>query len=405
MRRAFWVWLHRWTGLAMAGFLIIVGLTGSLLAFWMELNQWLSPEMYPGERPGVMLDAATLARRAEAIVPQARTTTVYLGYPGSVMIGMEARDGAPALDFEYIHLDPVDGNERGRASWNGLPRRRTDILPFVYSLHMYLAMSGVGDWILGIVALVWTIDCFVGFYLTLPLPARHARQGFFARWKPAWLVKWRSSTYRINFDLHRAGGLWLWAMLLIFAWSSVYMDLNYVYTRVTQLVFDYEQPMWARIGFRPPTTGAPMSWEQAQATGQRLMAAEASQRGFTIERALALYHSKALGGWEYRVRSSRDIGDKYGTTSVYFDAFDGKLLSVRIPTGAQSGTTLTTWLEQLHTANLFGLPYRIFVCFLGLVISMLSITGVYIWLKKRRARQRHAADAAPARNPEPPDGV
>ncbi len=29
---AFWVWLHRWVGLAMAGFPIIVGLTGSQLA-------------------------------------------------------------------------------------------------------------------------------------------------------------------------------------------------------------------------------------------------------------------------------------------------------------------------------------------------------------------------------------
>jgi uncharacterized iron-regulated membrane protein len=35
-------------------------------------------------------------------------------------------------------------------------------------------------------------------------------------------------------------------------------------------------------------------------------------------------------------------------------------------------------------ANVFGLPYRLFVCFLGLVIVMLSVTGVVIWSKKRR---------------------
>jgi uncharacterized iron-regulated membrane protein len=40
-------------------------------------------------------------------------------------------------------------------------------------------------------------------------------------------------------------------------------------------------------------------------------------------------------------------------------------------------------------ANVFGLPYRIFVCILGLVIAMLSVTGVYIWWKKRRARNAH----------------
>ena len=37
-------------------------------------------------------------------------------------------------------------------------------------------------------------------------------------------------------------------------------------------------------------------------------------------------------------------------------------------------------------ADVFGLAYRIFVCVLGLVITMLSVTGVYIWWKKRKAR-------------------
>jgi uncharacterized iron-regulated membrane protein len=35
-------------------------------------------------------------------------------------------------------------------------------------------------------------------------------------------------------------------------------------------------------------------------------------------------------------------------------------------------------------ANVWGLPYKIFVCVLGLVIVMLAVTGVLIWLKKRR---------------------
>ena len=41
--------------------------------------------------------------------------------------------------------------------------------------------------------------------------------------------------------------------------------------------------------------------------------------------------------------------------------------------------------------NVFGMPYRIFVCALGLVIVLLSVTGVVIWLKKRRARKATAA--------------
>jgi uncharacterized iron-regulated membrane protein len=387
MSRSFWVWLHRWAGLAMAAFLILVGLTGSLISFWLELNHWLTPQMYPGPRAGIELDAATLARRAEAIVPQARTNTVYLGYPGSVMIGMEARPGSPPLDFNFIHLDPVTGKELGRATWGGLPRRLNDIMPFIYSLHMSLAAGETGGWILGVVALIWTIDCFVAFYLTLPATGKRTQTGYFSRWKPAWLIKWRGSAYRVNFDLHRAGGLWLWGMLLIFAWSSVSFDLNGFYTRVTQFFLDFEQPVWAQSSIRPVDGREPLTWEDAQGTGARLMDEQARRQGFAVERPMALYILRDQGLFEYRVRSSRDIGDKAGQTSVFFDAYSGELRSVSLPTGQHSGNTLTTWLTELHTANLFGLPYRIFVCFLGLAIVMLSVTGVYIWWKKRKARQ------------------
>lgn len=386
MMRDIFVRLHRWAGLAMAGFLILVGLTGSLLAFWLEINHWLTPDLYPGERPGVMLDAATLARRAEALVPQARARAVYLGYPGTVQIGMEARDGAPPLDFEFLHLDPIDGSERGRVVWHGLPKTKNDVMPFVYGLHMYLAMSGIGDWVLGAVALTWTIDCFVAFYLTLPPVGGKARRGFVARWRRAWLIKPSGSFYRLNFDLHRAGGLWLWAILLVFAWSSVFFTLPNFYTKATQLFLRYDGPVWAAEA--PPRNGTRplMEWEEAQATGERLMAEQARIHGFAIERPLALYDLREKGLFEYRVRSSRDIGDKAGSTSILFDARDGELTALSLPTGQHSGATLTTWLVELHTANVFGMPYRIFVSCLGLAIVMLSATGVYVWWKKRAAR-------------------
>jgi uncharacterized iron-regulated membrane protein len=94
------------------------------------------------------------------------------------------------------------------------------------------------------------------------------------------------------------------------------------------------------------------------------------------------------------VRSSRDIGDKGGGTSVIFDAYSGELHSSSLPTGQRAGNTLTTWLTELHTADVFGLPYRIFVSFLGLAIVTLSVTGVYIWWKKRQARKMRAPTRA-----------
>ena len=40
-------------------------------------------------------------------------------------------------------------------------------------------------------------------------------------------------------------------------------------------------------------------------------------------------------------------------------------------------------------ANVFGLPYRIFVSVFGFALLMLSVTCVDIWWKKRTARKAH----------------
>ncbi len=45
MRKTF-VYIHRYAGLYMAFFLIVAGLTGSILAFEPQIGHWLNPEDY-----------------------------------------------------------------------------------------------------------------------------------------------------------------------------------------------------------------------------------------------------------------------------------------------------------------------------------------------------------------------
>jgi uncharacterized iron-regulated membrane protein len=99
--------------------------------------------------------------------------------------------------------------------------------------------------------------------------------------------------------------------------------------------------------------------------------------------------NRAKGYYVYAVKSTVDIQDHGGQTRVVIDANSGAVKQVLLPTGQYSGNTITTWLMALHMANVWGLPYKIFVCVLGLVIVMLSVTGVLIWLKKRRRNRRH----------------
>ena len=398
MVRQIFVFIHRWAGLAMTVFLILVGLTGSMLAFKNDIERVICPRIYATPRPGVPpLDIATLATRAGARVPHGEVVTVIVEEPDQAVVVFRPREDPATgksyeLDFVQMFVDPWTGEELGRRRPGDLSQGLINLMPFIWGFHFTLDLGGWGGWIVGIVALVWTIDCFIGFYLTLPI----SFGAFWRRWKPAWLVKWKSGAYRLNFDLHRAGGLWVWAMLLIFAWSSVMLNLPAIYYPVTRALFDYQPPM-GHDQTAPPLPPR-IDFRGAVSIGERLMAEQATKNGFSVERPIMFY--RMGGSYGYVVKSSRDFRDKLGLTMINFDADTGELISFEAPTGEHSGNTVTNWLRALHMANVFGLPYRIFVCVLGLIITMLSVTGVYIWWKKRCARvksRRVPVGASPAR--------
>jgi uncharacterized iron-regulated membrane protein len=395
LRRPFWVWLHRWVGLALALVLVIVGLTGSLLAFYPELQRLANPHWYPDRAPATWLSPGELAARLETAEPRAKVNMVQLqAFEAATRVWVEPRtdpaSGKPFdIDYEYVILDPATGAVLDRGRWAAIGDSWRQIVDFIYELHFNLSLGSFGAWLLGILAVAWTIDCFVGAYLTLPA-RRSGGRGFLARWRPAWKVKRGAGNYRLNFDLHRAGGLWLWVALLVFAWSSVYMNLSHnVYTWVTRTVMDY-WPRWVLLVPKAEPVPTPaLGWREAQAVADRLMADQARAKGFRTGPAVLLYYSAEHGSYTYEVRSTLDFTDRprrYGV-QVVFDGHSGALQHVMLPTGQHTGNTVSHWLHALHMGNVFGLPYRIFVCVLGIAIAALSVTGVVVWWHKLRARR------------------
>jgi uncharacterized iron-regulated membrane protein len=400
MIRRLCVFVHRWAGLAIAAPLIVVGLTGSLLAFNTELERVFAPQLFARQRPGAaVLDLATLAERGQELVPRGRLVSVIYAQPDQARLWFEPRVDSTSgkaydLGFTDFFVDPWTGEELGRRRNADLSQGLMNLMPFIYDLHWRLALGDIGVWVLGIAALVWTIDCFVAFYLTLPLTT----VAFWRRWKLSWLIKTKAGFYRLNFDLHRAGGLWVWAMLVIFAWSSVMMDMRQpVYESVMRAMFDYRSPVDAFNALPKRETERPrLDWRAAQEVGRRLMAEQAAKHDYTASQPLSLMYGYAANVYFYEARGSADVVERSsfgGGTSVTFDGDTGELIELSRPTGERTGNTIESWLYALHMARVFGLPYRIFVCALGVFIAMLSLTGVYIWWKKRSARRFHARRA------------
>jgi len=391
------VFLHRWAGLVMAVFLIVEGITGSLLAFRADLTGIFDPGLvatppYPGAK---LLSAGELAARADAILwPEARVGYFFLtGETGQQIMRVGPRlnpnTGKPyAIDYGILFLDPWTGREMGRMPFDRYTGNLLhDIMPFVYDLHIALAMGGNGAWLLGIVALVWTIDCFVGFYLTLPV--KH--ESLWRRWKPSWLIKWPSSAFRLNFDLHRAGGLWLWALLFVFAWSSVNLTLFSVYEGVTGALFDYEtaEQEFGSLPQHAPEVPPRLGWMEAQMRGDEIMSAIAKSDGFQIVAPATFAYFEGNGIYSYEVRTTRRF-PHFENLGIYFDGDTGTLVRTLHPDGEHLGNTITNWLRALHMVSdpVGSIYYRVIVFIFGLLLSGIAGTGVYIWWKKRSARLR-----------------
>lgn len=385
--RQFWVIVHRWAGLTIAAFLLVAGATGALLPFNHELTSLGAPWRHvvppsPGAR---LLDPVTLWERAVRAEPDADVQALRLNQqPGQAFdYSLTAKPGR-TLDHGYVSLDPYTGRVLHRGTWARLADGVGELMPFLYLVHYSFAIGPWGNLAFGIAALVWTLDCLVGFYLTLPI----SRRRWWGNWRRAWRVRGGGSGYRLNVDLHRAGGLWFWPLLFVFAWSSVGMNLPQVYAPVMAAVAG----SGPAIAPRPMPAGYVPDWRASYAQARRAAAIEGRRLGFTVVSEHSLFWDEATGNYSYAFTSSRDVTDTGGWSGLTFRP-SGDILAVSLNDGRIGEGGLGNWLMALHVAEVGGLPYRILVSILGLTIVALSVTGVVIWMKKRSARLLHGARA------------
>lgn len=411
--------LHRWVGLLIAAFLVVSGLTGAVISWDHELDEWLNAHLTDARGEGPARPSLELAREIEARDPRVRATYVPLspepGHSLSIFVQPRVDPATSRLfrpGYNQVFLDPVTGEELGRREWGrAWPVTKETLVSFLYKLHYSLHVPefwGIdrwGIWLLGGIAALWTLDCFIGFYLTLPMrraaragrPAEVKRQlarGFWARWMPAWTVKTSGSAYRVTFDIHRAFGLWTWALLFILAFTAFSLNLyREAFLPLMSTVSTLSpNPFSERSPNSPHAPIAPLvTREEVLELGR----AEADRRGWTTPVG-AVGYAQRYGIYIVRFYES---GDDHGAAGVgpaqiYFDGQDGRLLGDRQPWVGTAADIFVQAQFPLHSGRILGLPGRILISVMGLVTAALSITGVVIWWRKRAARRGQLARRA-----------
>jgi uncharacterized iron-regulated membrane protein len=392
MTRRVLVVVHRWCGLFTAVFLFVAGLTGAVIAWDQELDAWLNPQLFEAAAGplGEPLAALALVRRVESAEPHAHVRYAPLTSEPSrtLLMSVEPRvdpqSGRPyVLAYNQVAVDPQSGAIQGRRTWGQASLARENLLPFLYSLHYSLHLPelpglGSGVVLMGMVAVVWALDCFVALWLSFPS---------LKTWRRSFAFRLRQGGAKRTFDLHRSSGVWVWALLLTMAVTAVSMNLRDELVRPLVSWVSHVQP--SVFDVRPAASSSQVSASRiSREQALSLALAEARRRGIAAP-AGGIVHEpeRRFYGIGFFV-AGQERGTGLGNPWLYIDADDGSVVGADVPGTGSAGDLFLQAQYPIHSGRVAGLLGRIAISALGLVIAMLSVTGVVLWAKKRHARAR-----------------
>ena len=387
-RRKRWLQVHLYLGLFAGAILAVVGLTGSILVFFEELQEILNAEQIvisaPPESQRNLLPLDEIIASAETVKPKgSKFYSIYYPREPEFAYKLQYRVRAPEQDNNgsgyYIFVNPYSAKVTGVQFWYFADGKRYWGIPFVsfiMQLHYCLLLGDMGEMAVGILAALSIISVLSGLILWWPLTGK---------FKQALTFKRHASAVRINFDLHKTVGFYLTIVLLPVLFSGVYFNLpdrvNVVLKQLSPITRDNP---WSGLGktqykSKPQPGQKPAPYAAIEA---------AVQSGYPSGKLWHLYAPKDEAGvYVLQKRDADDLSLFIGYRDFVIDQYSGEILASYHSGTGNNGDVFLDWQWPLHSGQAFGWTGRILVFLSGLACPLLFVTGVIRWLQKRRAKR------------------
>ncbi|HOY70779.1 MAG TPA: PepSY-associated TM helix domain-containing protein [Methylotenera sp.] len=360
--RRYWLAAHLYLGLLLGGFAVLLGLTGSLLVFYPEIDQALNPHIATSTNIGAPVSSQAVLNQLRAQFPE-RTLGWRIEMPLNASRPIMARymkaEEKAGKHFAplVVTIDPQSLAVTSSRFWGDFA------VTWLYDLHYTLLLEETGKTVLAIIGLLLLVSVGSGLYLWWP------RSGHF---KSAFAWRKNAHIKRRVYDWHKTAGLLGCVFLLVLSVTGVML----------------EKPHWFESTLAMPAPLFEPKNAVSQANGQPAIsldkAVEMAKQRFPQAEVRWIYTpDNAQGVYQVRLYQAGEVGRRFPKTMVWIEQYTGEILAVRDARQDFFGDTVVAWLHPLHNGEAFGLFGRWLIFFSGFVPLILFVTGIMRWRHKR----------------------
>jgi uncharacterized iron-regulated membrane protein len=350
--------IHLILGLAAGLFLVVLGLTGSIIAFENDLDHWFHPALWyvnAGSRP---LTEQDLIDKVNAAHPSGRVVAVQHFRDPRLVRAMRTSDGITIL------ISPYDGHVTGQFQQ---PSATVLYVGYVHQLHMRLVpdpramkrAAAVGeDVVLG-----------AGYLACFLIPT-----GIVLWWRAKRAtIKWGAPVFRLVFDTHNALGIFAGVFLFIAALTGVMVENEPVYFALAGS---------GRPGPLPKITSEPVPGAVPITADQAIAAAGAALRGATVQ-AIQL-PGGPKGVFSLAMLFAEDSSET-AHSPVIVDQYSGQVRFARNFLTDSPGFRIVRFNRAIHTGDSLGGFGHALMSLASIAFVVMTVTGWLIWWKKARS--------------------
>jgi len=366
--------LHLWLGLASGLIVFVICLTGTILAFEKDIENFLNREVVyvkPQEKK-VNVDEILASYHSQFDVPVSRIS-VYKNPKRAVLVSGSDRETGERVN---AYFNPYTGE------LNGLQNEAPGaFFSQTMRLHRWLLVRRPGRLIVGIATTIFLFMLLSGLVLWWPRKLSKIKNGLRIRWKAPWKV--------VNYQLHNVLGFYSLILLFVMAFSGLYIGQKWFRNGVNSFLATSDQQQKNQPANQPeaqktaiiekpdekePTTPEPLSY-------QNLIDKANAALPYASDVIISFPRKPEDDG---RItKYNRQYGSRLSETA-YFDNQTGEITEVSTFAERDAVQKFRYINRFIHTGELMGWPLQLLYLLACLVGTSLPITGTIIWWKKRR---------------------